>query len=161
MGRSQEKYASFTVPERFMTTPGAKRPLPPGGRWPSACEVGRGTATSKVREEARKGARMKHLLPAFLFSHKSGSRRAEFMPASPRGKRCALPRRSNDMGGGDHSPIFSFCMQHFLYFRPLPQGQGSLGPTFFSLRTGTFLISALLAASVPVSLATFSRLTSC
>src|SRR5699024_5359018 len=28
--------------------------------------------------------------------------------------------------------------QHFLYFRPLPQGQGSLRPGFFCLCTGCF-----------------------
>ena len=32
----------------------------------------------------------------------------------------------------------SFCIQHFLYFLPLPQGQGSLGPALVSLRTGCF-----------------------
>ena len=53
----------------------------------------------------------------------------------------------------------SFCMQHFLYFLPLPQGQGSLGPTLVAaVRTGCFFITE--SPLVPVSLATFSRLIS-
>jgi tyrosine-specific transport protein len=33
-------------------------------------------------------------------------------------------------------PLFYFAKQHCLYFLPLPQGQGSLRPTFASLRIG-------------------------
>ncbi len=41
-----------------------------------------------------------------------------------------------------------FAPQHFLYFFPLPQGQGSLGPTLMSLflRTGLTSSSPWLAA---------------
>ena len=40
-----------------------------------------------------------------------------------------------------------------MYFLPLPQGQGSLGPTLCSLRTGARLTWDLSGAEVPVSLA--------
>ena len=64
--------------------------------------------------------------------------------------------------GECYSPVLSLCMQHFLYFLPLPQGQGSLGPTLVAaLRTGCYLTWELDAAAVPVSLATRSRFTSC
>ena len=49
--------------------------------------------------------------------------------------------------------------QHFLYFLPLPQGQGSLRPTFWPFLTGCFLTVPSLPALSPVTLATRSRLT--
>ena len=62
MGHSQEKYASFTVPGRFMTTPGAKRPLLPGRRWPPKGD-GRGMAIPQVPREARNDPGTKGLRP--------------------------------------------------------------------------------------------------
>ena len=42
---------------------------------------------------------------------------------------------------------FAFRMQHFLYFFPLPQGQGSLRPTFsMRLRIGSIFFSASVPA---------------
>ena len=41
--------------------------------------------------------------------------------------------------------------QHFLYFLPLPQGQGSLRPTFWPFLTGCFLTVPSLPALSPVT----------
>ena len=60
------------------------------------------------------------------------------------------------------SAVLSGGMEQGLYFLPLPQGQGSLGPTFLPLlRMGCFLMTAAGVPVAEVSLATFSRLTSC
>lgn len=53
---------------------------------------------------------------------------------------CALHRQSEGRKGLFGKPslpqklfhYFSFAPQHFLYFLPLPQGQGSLRPGLFS-----------------------------
>ena len=42
--------------------------------------------------------------------------------------------------------------QHCLYFLPLPQGQGSLRPTFGPVRTGLAFSAAAAAASLTTSL---------
>src|SRR5699024_3310145 len=61
--------------------------------------------------------------------------------------------------GGEGGHYFSLRPQHFLYFRPLPQGPGSLRPTFFTLR-GCFFRESSPPAFSPDSLATRSRLIS-
>jgi hypothetical protein len=44
-----------------------------------------------------------------------------------------------------------YCKQHFLYFFPLPQGQGSLRPIFFPLTMGWFAIVRDSGAGIWVS----------
>jgi hypothetical protein len=58
-------------------------------------------------------------------------------------------RRGQDLGGSENHAVYvlflklhhsSYIPQHFLYFLPLPQGQGSLRPTFLAdFLTGCFL----------------------
>ena len=67
------------------------------------------------------------------------------------------PLRGKVRGPGSYSS--SFIPQHFLYFLPLPQGQGSLRPGFLPFLTGYFFTVPSAPALSPVTLATRSRLT--
>ena len=65
--------------------------------------------------------------------------------------------RQTDMMFGQFSipAATSLSRQHFLYFLPLPQGQGSLGPTLAALRTGCCLTVLSEVPEVEISFATF------
>ena len=68
-----------------------------------------------------------------------------------------IPRRAV---GGNHFYCFLTSPQQFLYFFPLPQGQGSLGLAFSFLRTGCFLSVPSVEPLVAVIFAVCSRFVS-
>ena len=75
-----------------------------------------------------------------------GGKYASILRAKPLGGPCAvLPFYSAELAPALGAP------QHFLYFLPLPQGQGSFGPTFLPV----FL--AVKPLFVPPALNTCSR----
>jgi hypothetical protein len=58
-----------------------------------------------------------------------------------------------ESGSGQCRVRFNYRPQQCLYFLPLPQGQGSLRPTFGPVRTGLVFSATAAAASLTTSLA--------
>src|SRR3954447_2456014 len=71
--------------------------------------------------------------------------RKQAAPAGRRWGRSAFIRTGNPMRPRPHAAFFP---QHFLYFLPLPQGQGSLRPTRGASLT---IVLTLTAVSTPPS----------
>ncbi len=105
--------------------------------------------------------------PGQIYSMERGPQAVHRLPGE--GRHAAVEKAVQpvppDMAAGPCRPrygrppvrTYSFLPQHFLYFKPLPQGQGSLRPGFLPERTGCLVREPSSAPAVAVGFIICSR----